>query len=131
MQAKQNEEFICYFSLAGRCLVSSRKAGLNKLNGFLGRHTPSLQTSLAFIAKHGGILYAISLWPIWVTCPGCVPSKILVHPQPPCSQGSIRSRKILVSISSAMQRLISLVYYHHYCHLKYKTQHRLSLFKES
>lgn len=28
--------------------------------------------------------YGISLWPIWVTCPVCVPSQLLVRPQPPC-----------------------------------------------
>jgi len=35
-------------------------------------------------AEHKAIQYGISLWSVGVSCPGCVPSYLLVHPQPPC-----------------------------------------------
>ena len=37
---------------------------------------PSLYT------KHDVIWYGIPLWIVWVSCPGCVPSQLLVHSQP-------------------------------------------------
>ena len=30
--------------------------------------------------EHDVIWYGISLWPVWVSCPGCVPSQRLVPP---------------------------------------------------
>ena len=35
---------------------------------------PSLYTG------HDVLWYGISLWPVWVSCPGCVPSQLLVPP---------------------------------------------------
>ena len=42
---------------------------------------PSLYTG------HDVIWCGISLWPVWVSCPGCVPSQLLVHLQPSCWLG--------------------------------------------
>ena len=50
------------------------------------RPTPS-----SFIVHHDVTWYGISLWPVWVSCPGCVPSQLLVYCQPPCWQGRMRS----------------------------------------
>lgn len=41
---KQNKKFLCYFPLAGRCSVTSRKADITH-NSFLGRLAPSLRMS--------------------------------------------------------------------------------------
>ena len=51
----------------------------------LGHLPPSLY------AEHDVLWCGISLWPVWVSCPGCAPSQLLVHPQPPHWQGSVRS----------------------------------------
>ena len=48
-------------------------------------------TPPSFIVQHDVIWYGISLWPVWVSCLCCVPSQLLVPPQPPCWQGSMRS----------------------------------------
>ena len=45
---------------------------------------PSLYTG------HDITWYGIPLWPVWVSCPGCVPSHLLVPLQPSCWLG-IRS----------------------------------------
>ena len=34
----------------------------------------------AFIAKHDDISHGALLWPVWVSCPGSVPSQLLVSP---------------------------------------------------
>ena len=52
--------------------------------------TPWL-TPTSFIVQHDIIWYGISLWPVGVSCPGCVPFHLLVHSQPPRWQGSMRS----------------------------------------
>lgn len=33
------------------------------------------------VVQHDVIGYEISLWPVWVSCPGSVPSQVLVHTQ--------------------------------------------------
>ena len=43
---------------------------------------PSSSFPPPFIAKHDVIWSGISLWSVWVSCPGCVPSQSLAHPQP-------------------------------------------------
>lgn len=42
----------------------------------------------AFIAEHDVIWYRTSLYSIWVSCPGCVASQPLIHPQPTHCWGS-------------------------------------------
>ena len=37
---------------------------------------------LAFIAEHNIICYGISLWSLWVSCPGYISSQHLADPQP-------------------------------------------------
>ena len=36
---------------------------------------------------HDVTWYGIILWPVWVSCPGCVPSQLLVPLQPSCWLG--------------------------------------------
>ena len=42
-------------------------------------------------ADHDIIQYGISLWPVWVSCPGCAPSHLLVHLPSQQSVGSCKS----------------------------------------
>lgn len=51
----------------------------------------------AFYAEQDATRCGISLGSVRISCPGCVPSKILVHPQPPHGQGGGRSRNGLDS----------------------------------
>ena len=51
----------------------------------LASFPPSLYT------EHDIIWYGISLWPVGVSCPGCVLSQLLVPPQPSRWQGSMQS----------------------------------------
>ena len=34
--------------------------------------------SPSFIVQHDATWYEISLWPLWISCPGCVSSQLLV-----------------------------------------------------
>jgi len=45
-------------------------------------HTPPLLLPPALYAEYDTIWYGISLWSVGVSCPGCVPSQPLAHPQP-------------------------------------------------
>jgi len=42
---------------------------------------PRRQPSPQFISGHDVIQHGLSLWSVGVSCPGCVPSHILVHSQ--------------------------------------------------
>ena len=41
---------------------------------------PSFLLPPALYAEHDVIWYGVSLWSVGVSCPGCVPSQLLVHP---------------------------------------------------
>jgi len=48
-------------------------------------------------AEHDTTWYGISLWSVGVSCPGCVPSRLRVHPQPAHWWGGARSWKDIES----------------------------------
>jgi len=52
-------------------------------------------THPSLYVQHDVIWCGISLWSVWVSCPGCIPSQLLAHLQPPCWQDSMRSWKVL------------------------------------
>ena len=54
---------------------------------------PSLWPSLPSLVQSDAIWYGISLWPVWISSPGFVPSH--ASPQPPCWQAHVESWKIL------------------------------------
>jgi len=56
---------------------------------------PPPANSPSFTVQCDIVWYGIPLRPVWVSCPGCVPSQLLVHPQPTCWQGSMRSWEFL------------------------------------
>ena len=41
-----------------------------------------LANFLSLYTGHDVIRYGIPLWLVWVSCPGCVTSQLLVHSQP-------------------------------------------------
>ena len=51
------------------------------------RSTPPSKLPSSLYTGHDVIWYRISLWPVWVSCPGCVPSQFLVPLQPSCWLG--------------------------------------------
>ena len=66
---------------------SPGKQGSITHNDYLGRQnavTPNVPPFLllppALCAEHDAIWSGISLWPVGVSCPGCVPSQLLVPP---------------------------------------------------
>jgi len=79
-------------------------------NGYWGRQNavaqnipPFFLLPPAFIAERDIIWYGMSLWSFEVSCPGCVLSQLLVHPQPTRWWGCERGRKGLDSVSTAQQ----------------------------
>lgn len=52
-------------------------------------HQPKLDS---FIVLHCVICHGISLWLVWVSCPLCVSSWHLAHPQPTHCGGRARNR---------------------------------------
>jgi len=85
MQAKQNKEFMCCFPKAGRYSLQG-KQGSSRLTVswadkcHCSRHPSFLLLPAAFTAEHGAIWHGIALWLLWVSCPGCVLSLVLVQP---------------------------------------------------
>jgi len=108
VQAKQKKEFIHYTPSAGRCSAVSRKAGLHHVQWLLQKtntvtlKTPSFLLPQFYIAEHDVIRYGISLWSARVSCPSCVPSQVLVHPQPTRWWGGARSRRDLGSVQALL-----------------------------
>uniref|UniRef100_A0A672TUV7 Dipeptidase n=1 Tax=Strigops habroptila TaxID=2489341 RepID=A0A672TUV7_STRHB len=49
----------------------------------------------ALYAEHDIIRYGISLGSVGVSCPGCVPSQVLLHPQPNLWWSRVKSKKAL------------------------------------
>ena len=43
---------------------------------------PPRPASPSLCTEHDVTWYGMSLWPVWVSCPGCAPSQLLVHLQP-------------------------------------------------
>ena len=52
------------------------------------RSAPPGQLLSSLYTGHDIIWYGIFLWPVWVSCPGCVPSQLLVPLQPSCWLGT-------------------------------------------
>lgn len=84
------------------CAIQLLTTGWSMLSQFLS--SGSLLAS-SFIAECEAIWYGILLWSVWVSCPGCVPSQLLACLQPPYQQGRVRSRKVLHSVNTALQKL--------------------------
>lgn len=93
-----DNEFTHYFPSAGRCSATSRKSAVSWEDR---KHHSKLHSSVlntGFVAGHNVIWYGISLWPVWVSCRGCVSSHLLVHPW----QGSSRSESLWLTVSTAL-----------------------------
>ena len=92
-----------WFILLWCCFLKFlRKLWFKERVGGCGRnhseHPLRPRSSTALIAECDVIWYGKSLWPVWVSCPSCVPSQLLVHPQPPCWWERVRSRKGLDTV---------------------------------
>ena len=77
----------------------------SRVNGYLGRQNTMIPNVSSFLllppalhAEHDVIWSGISLWSAGDSCPGCVASQLLVHPQPPHWWGGVRSRKGLGAV---------------------------------
>lgn len=116
MQVKQIKALIRYFPYVCRCSSTSGKARLIALNNFLGRQTPSLQTSFsssfftpAFTVQHDAIWYHMPLTRLSQLCWFCsLPTAFA--PQPPHWQGSVRIWNVLGSVQHCSA---TSVCYHH------------------
>lgn len=82
-----------------------RKAGLHhalwflwKTNAIALNVSPSILFPTDLWAEHDVLCYGILLWLAGVTCPGYVPSQLLVHSKPACWWGDVRARKDLNSV---------------------------------
>jgi len=109
VKAKQNKEFIRCFPSAGRCSAVSRKARIHQAQWLLGKTnaiTPNISPFLllppTLYAEYDLKWHGTSLWSGGVSCPGRVPSQLLVHPQPPYWWGGVRSRKGLDSVQALL-----------------------------
>lgn len=79
-EAKKTKRFIFYFQSAGSIQPFSGKQGLGMHSNFsedkhLGKKCFSLPLSLTFYCWADITWYGISLWAVWVSCPGYVASK--------------------------------------------------------
>lgn len=87
---KLKEGLIHCFPLAGRCPATPWEVGPQQRQWLLWKTNavtrnvppyPFPHLLLPSMVSYGR--YRISLWPVWVTCPGCGPSQSLTHPKPP------------------------------------------------
>ena len=111
VQVKQSKELIHYFPLAGKCSAFSRNGGLHHMSLLLGKTNaitlnvpPFLPLSPQLYADHDSICHGTSLWPVWVSCPRCAPSQLLVHL---AGQVSMRSWKFLDCLATT--KIISVL----------------------
>lgn len=56
-------------------------------------HSKCSYLSASLYAEHDSRCSGISLWSVRVSCPSCVPSKLLAGPQPPFHWDSMKNRK--------------------------------------
>jgi len=75
--------------------------------------------------------YGISIWSIQISCPGSVPSQLLVPPQPSCWQGSTRSWNVLDSVQYCSATTKTSVRSQHCFSPKEKTQHQTRHYEEN
>lgn len=120
----------------------SEKQDLSHINSFLERQTASLTSSsftTPFIAKHDAMWYGKSVWPDWVSCPGCIPFQLPVHPQAPLMAGQHEELKcpwfyaeLLYKnqITGVISILICCVVFVFFSP-KYKIQHHISIYEEN
>ena len=73
--------------------------------------------------EHDVIWYGISLWPVWVSCPGYAPSQFPVHL---LSSRAWEAKKSLTWYKHYLATTKVLVCYQHCSHTKFKTQHYTS-----
>lgn len=72
--------------------VLSHLHGSITCNHDLWKQTSSLGMSLPLIppgwyAEYGIVCCGTRLWPVEISCPGCVPSQLFLHPKPPHDPG--------------------------------------------
>ena len=69
-------------------------------------HPIPKQRPYQFIVPHDATWCGTSLWSAWITCPDCVPSQLLVHPQASLLAGHNEKLKgPYLSVSTALQQL--------------------------
>ena len=86
----------------------------------------------SFIAEPDVIRYGISLWPVQVSCPSCVPCQLLVHTYPTCwqvAEGETEQVLALHKHSSATDKM--LLWYQHCFGHKSGTQHHTGWHEEN
>jgi len=80
--------FILYFPSAGNVQPLTSRASVCVVVAVEDKHfnnesvPPAPVLPSAFITEHGDAWYGISLWSAGVSCPDCVLSQTLTHPQP-------------------------------------------------
>lgn len=73
-----------YFSIGRQMLSLTQENRIHRAVFFWNdkcwhsKCSPSSFFAPAFIVEHNAIWYGTSLWPVWVSCPVCVPSRLLV-----------------------------------------------------
>lgn len=94
--SKAKQEFNYHSPWAGRCSAFPSPGKQDPITSVafedkqhLSECCPFHLLSLnIFITEHDTIRYVMSLWPAGVSCSTCVPSHLLLHPQPPHSMRS-------------------------------------------
>ena len=82
----------------------------------------SPSSSFSLTAERDVIWYGISLWSVWVSCPGSVPSQDLAHPQPTGEGGNFGETALMLwEHCSAGAK--TLVCYQHRSSYQYRAQH--------
>lgn len=103
--ASKVKDFIHYFPTAGRCLSTSRKRGLITCNVYLGGQDSECLLLPPSLFQFYCWAWCRMAWDVPLVCLGhctdCAPFELLVQPQPPCWQRSMKSK-----ILSSMQALL-------------------------
>lgn len=87
-ESKGKQKVYSLLPISRQCPATSGEAGLQYMEWLLWKtnlikSAPLLLLlSLSFYCWADIILHGISIWPVWVSCPGCVPSQDPAHLQP-------------------------------------------------
>ena len=86
---RKTDDVILYFPSAGNVWPLPGKQGFSTRSGCSGRRKcpPFHLPLLSFYNWADIIWYRISVWLVWVSCPGYVPSQDLTQPQPAIEGG--------------------------------------------
>lgn len=100
----QGKQIYCLFPISRQCPATSWEAVAleDKCHNKCPFSLPLPLLFFGICGCAGVIWYGISLWIVWVSCPDCVLSQDLAHPQPHWWEGNVGDTAVMLSQQTPM-----------------------------